>query len=66
MKVKFTFEIRIFHQNRFAVMGHRTPRASVSSCVIEADVLHNQTAFYDVGTEVFYLQRKSYNTEQVL
>ena len=58
------------------------PRALVSSCVIEADVLDSQTAFYDVKTEVLYLRGKSllywreagvlhfrgksYNTELVL
>ena len=38
----------------------------MSSCVIEADVLHSQTAFYDVTTEVLYLRGRSYNTELVI
>ena len=42
------------------------PRAPVSLCVIEADVLHSQTAYDDVKTEVSHLQGKSYNTELVL
>ena len=43
------------------------PRASVFlCCVIEADVLHSKTAFYDEKTEVLHLRGKSYNTELVL
>ena len=30
------------------------PCASVTSCIIESDVLHSLTTFYDVKTEVLY------------
>ena len=36
------------------------PLRCVSSCVIEVDVLHSQTAFYDVKTYVLHLRGKSY------
>ena len=36
------------------------PHASVSSYVIEVDVLHSQTAIYGVKTEVLHLREKSY------
>ena len=42
------------------------PRALVSSCVIEADVLRSHTIFYDAKTEALYFGGKSYNTELVL
>ena len=42
------------------------PSAPVSSCVIETDVLHSQTALYDVKTKVLHLRGKSYNTELAL
>ena len=42
------------------------PCAPVSSCIIEADLLHGQTTFHDVKTEVLNLRTKSYNAELVL
>ena len=42
------------------------PRAPVSSCVIDADVLHSQTAFYNVKIEVLHSREKSCNTKLVL
>ena len=37
-----------------------SPRAPVFLCLIEKDVLHSKTAFYDVNTEVLYLRGKSW------
>ena len=31
-----------------------TPRAPVTSCLIESDALSTQTSFYDVKTELLY------------
>ena len=41
-------------------------RAPMSLCVIEADVLHSQTTFYEAKTDILHWRGKSYNTELVL
>lgn len=41
-------------------------RPPVYSCVIEADVLDGQAAFYEVNTDVLHLRGKPYNSVLVL